>query len=206
MAQFPSQIPSINTSSSTDTLQEAGHTSLHNDTKDEVIAVAGKVGIDNSTDTTTHDYRVRQLEKEHDDDGTHSSNIIGQDQIVDYEHGSNADGEYTKYTNGDLVCRKHRLQLDYSTSDACTGTWTFPLAFIDTNYAITSSLIGPTDSQSPTGFAADASPNTEQISSLGMGSAGTNSISFSVHSAAGQTGFSSGDSMYVSVIAWGRWK
>lgn len=206
MAQFPSQIPSINDALGSDTLQETSHASLHNDTKDEVIAVAGKVGADNSSDTTTHDYRVTKLESEHEADGTHSSNIIGQDQIIDYEHASNADGEYTKYTNGDLVCRKHRVQLDYQTSSECVGTWTFPLAFMDTNYAITSSLITPNDGDSPDSFAIDATPSTEQISSLGMGNISANSITFSVHSAAGQTGFSSGDSMYVSVIAWGRWK
>lgn len=49
MTQFPNAIPDAGSAVTTDTLAQAGHTSLHNGTQNEVRAIAQKVGTGNST-------------------------------------------------------------------------------------------------------------------------------------------------------------
>lgn len=44
------------------------------------------------------------------------------------ESGSNANGSYTKYADGTMLCR-HAQTVSYATAAACTGTWTFPQTF-----------------------------------------------------------------------------
>lgn len=58
MASFPTSIPSIASVSSGDTLAAANHASKHNAMKDEIIALATKVGVDSSAVTSTHDYKL----------------------------------------------------------------------------------------------------------------------------------------------------
>lgn len=59
---FPSSLPSIATSNADDTLAVMGHASKHNAMRDEILALATKVGVDSSAVTSTHDYKIRTLE------------------------------------------------------------------------------------------------------------------------------------------------
>ena len=53
MAVFPGAIPSAGSASASDTLAAAGHTALHNTDRDEIRAIATKVGTGSSTSTST---------------------------------------------------------------------------------------------------------------------------------------------------------
>lgn len=52
MALFPGALPVAGTASASDTLAAAGHTSLHNTDRDEIRAVATKIGTGSSTSTS----------------------------------------------------------------------------------------------------------------------------------------------------------
>lgn len=58
---FPLTSPTINLADAGDTLQQAGHTQLHNSIRQEVIAIAAKVGIDGDTTQTSHDYKLSTI-------------------------------------------------------------------------------------------------------------------------------------------------
>jgi hypothetical protein len=51
MTQFPNAIPDAGSAVTTDTLAQAGHTALHNNTQNEVRAISQKLGTGNSTPT-----------------------------------------------------------------------------------------------------------------------------------------------------------
>lgn len=53
MAVYPGSIPSAGSASAADTLAAAGHTALHNTDRDEIRAIATKVGTGSSTSTST---------------------------------------------------------------------------------------------------------------------------------------------------------
>lgn len=62
MAEFPTGLPSFDDFNPTDTLQESNHSTRHNKVHSELSAVIQKLGIDNSLDANSQDYRVSQLE------------------------------------------------------------------------------------------------------------------------------------------------
>lgn len=61
-ALFPSSLPLPGTANSSSTLAAAGHTALHNNASDEIVAVATKVGVDSSADPSSIDYKLRQAQ------------------------------------------------------------------------------------------------------------------------------------------------
>lgn len=61
MAQFPGSIPAIGDTTSNQTLAQAQHNNKHQILKEEVIALAGKVGIDGSTDNSSHSYKLSDV-------------------------------------------------------------------------------------------------------------------------------------------------
>jgi microcystin-dependent protein len=61
-SNFPASIQTFTDPLSTDTL--SGHAALHTTTNDTLEAVQNKVGVDNDTDPTSFDFRIRTLEDE----------------------------------------------------------------------------------------------------------------------------------------------
>lgn len=63
MPNFPASLPDIPRPTPTDSLNSAvvPHAQNHVETADELEAVAVKVGINNSADTTSHDYKLRRI-------------------------------------------------------------------------------------------------------------------------------------------------
>ncbi len=61
MGVFPGAIPAAGTAVPTATLVAAGHTALHNTDRDEIRAIATKLGVDGSAVVTTHDYKLSNV-------------------------------------------------------------------------------------------------------------------------------------------------
>jgi hypothetical protein len=61
---------------------------------------------------------------------------IAGDPIV--ENGSNADGEYIKFSNGTMICQIFTV----STGGSGEATWTFPFTFANTNIVISGTPLG----------------------------------------------------------------
>jgi hypothetical protein len=59
---FPNSLDSLTNPVSTDQLNSPSHSDQHINANDAIEALQAKVGTDNSAVTTSHDYRIRQLE------------------------------------------------------------------------------------------------------------------------------------------------
>lgn len=95
------------------------------------------------------------------------------------ETGSGANGSYTKFADGTLIC-----QLDsFATANAATTTWTLPESFVSTSYCVTATVLGST-------------PAVATVSSKTLGSVDIESFDLTGSDAATPD---------VSVIAIGRW-
>ncbi len=57
---FPTNLDDLSNPQGTDSLQ--GHAQLHTNVNDAIEALQEKVGVNNSTDVTSLDYRVTSLE------------------------------------------------------------------------------------------------------------------------------------------------
>lgn len=122
------------------------------------------------------------------------------------EKGSNANGFYTKYADGTLVCWITRLTMAHHTVSHCKATWTFPTAFSDvTALALSATLTGVTEAERPEFAAGQATPTTDRIGSLSTGNLSTNSADIAVTRISGGADFNPGDEMYAHVVAHGRW-
>ena len=63
MADFPTSLPTLVSVSSSDSMNASGkeHDVVHNQTNDELAAALAKIGIDDSADSTTLDFRTRAV-------------------------------------------------------------------------------------------------------------------------------------------------
>lgn len=59
---YPTSLDSLTNPLSTDTLASPSHSGQHADANDAIEALQAKVGINSSAVTTSHDYRIAQLE------------------------------------------------------------------------------------------------------------------------------------------------
>jgi hypothetical protein len=59
---FPTSIDSLTNPASTDSLDTPSHSTQHINSNDAIEAIQAKVGVDNSAVTTSHDYKISQLE------------------------------------------------------------------------------------------------------------------------------------------------
>jgi hypothetical protein len=126
--------------------------------------------------------------------GTVSQN--GQSSII--ERGSNANGEFVKYADGTLICTKDAIGENGEEPTIASGdgfistdrTWTFPTAFVNTNYVFSGARKTGTASQ-PIWLCSNSSPGTDST---------TTSVGFRVAS------FVSSSQGYThSLSAIGRW-
>ena len=121
------------------------------------------------------------------------------------ERGSNANGEYVRYADGTQMCWRRRLIVEGSGS-TMNATWNFPADFAGTvQLSVTASYRGPQDSTNPNSFATDASLGVTQVGSIGLGNFTESSVTVSVVKQSSEPDFESGDKMYVTLQATGRW-
>ena len=61
---FPNSLDQLSNPNATDSLSNPSHSEQHRNANDAIEALQSKVGADNSSVTTSFDYRIRQLESE----------------------------------------------------------------------------------------------------------------------------------------------
>ena len=59
---FPTSLDTLTNPTATDTLDSPPHDTQHSDANDAIEALQAKVGIDSSAVTTSHDYKIGELE------------------------------------------------------------------------------------------------------------------------------------------------
>ena len=59
---FPASLDNLNNPNSTDSM--AGHAALHGNVNDAIAAIQAKIGIDGSSDSSSIDYKVAQIESQ----------------------------------------------------------------------------------------------------------------------------------------------
>ena len=59
---FPASLDNLNNPNSTDSM--AGHAALHGNVNDAIEAIQAKIGIDGSSDSSSIDYKVAQIESQ----------------------------------------------------------------------------------------------------------------------------------------------
>lgn len=109
------------------------------------------------------------------------------------EYGSNANGEYTKFADGTMICTGE-VDLAYGGSAYCSSAWTFPAAFSE----------APSTTASATNTAG-YTPNETELLSTRAPSATTSSGVFRIARVTGATDFQPGDTVTVNATAIGRW-
>ena len=135
--------------------------------------------------------RTKELAKIIDDDVV-TGQMVNNGAIVG--SGSNDDGSYVRWENGEQVCFTEYSEdffLTYKSSSELTGIWTFPAAFVGSqdDHTVT-----------PTPLDADDSVGTF---GLRRGS-GDGDNDFALISASGS--FGEDDTIRYKAVAWGFWK
>jgi len=121
---------------------------------------------------------------------------VGGDPIV--ESGSNADGEWTRWSDGTQICTDTVTLNSVVTARIISATWTFPVSFSSTSYSIAHLPYQ--------GLGSDAS--NVDVASRGMAfyiGASTDSVDLRNGSVSGDT-YTSGDFITTKATANGRWK
>ena len=120
---------------------------------------------------------------------------VGRGAIV--ESGSNSNGHYVRWENGEQVCWVRGFTLEYNTSTNIGNVWSFPAEFINdqtvVRHGVTSSA-GVAVSASQIGWQLSLTPNTTSIELRCYRISGS------------PNDFESGDTLPTAVIAWGFWK
>jgi hypothetical protein len=119
--------------------------------------------------------------------------------------GSNADGSYTRWSDGTQVCQIQFIELVRISTSGCTATWTFPAAFVAATYSLSGSLRPLNDGDGPADYVASCAPNVGMILPVTHGSRTATDVLLRVNRVAGGTDFSVADKVYASCIAVGRW-
>lgn len=115
------------------------------------------------------------------------------------ESGTNANGSYVRWENGEQASFIKNFTLSFDSAARCTATWTFPAGHTSTDIAISEIL----DNAS---VANDATPGRDELSATLQAVTDANNALILQYRASGATDFVSGDTLNVSLIAWGFWK
>jgi len=111
-----------------------------------------------------------------------------------FESGSNANGTYSKFADGTLICTVQGFELDYLDSATIRNDWTFPHSFIDTNRV---TMFGITRSAGNV-----ASPTNYRS---GIPTDDTDSASFARLVLSSSGTYTDNGPLTVSAMAIGRW-
>lgn len=151
---FPNSIPSYTPADPAKTLDEDNHTQRHNSMQDDIVNIATKVGIDNSADTDSIDYRLNALENQNNQfvyDQSVSGTINGSN-LVFTAQDSYVGGSLEVFING----LKQTRNVHYTETTPSVGTFTLDTApivgdIIRVNYMHTTSN-GTTDADTVDGY------------------------------------------------------
>jgi len=109
------------------------------------------------------------------------------------EMGSNSNGTYVRWENGLQVCWLPRLTLPTQSSSQAYANWTFPAAFVDTNYSVHITQTWQSgDAGAPKVTMAFTQNRAESRCSVRLASKNADLVD--------------GDSWGVALVAIGRWK
>jgi hypothetical protein len=89
MSQFPSSLPSFTNLIANQTLAANNHTARHNDVHAELIAIATRLGITGSLDTSSIEYRLTDLRNDFDSSATPGNSIISDEAVTGAQNGTN---------------------------------------------------------------------------------------------------------------------
>lgn len=120
------------------------------------------------------------------------------------ETGSNSNGRYVRFADGTQICFG-TVQLDNATTSRCSGTWTFPAAFVDGTYRVTSEYKPSNGADVVTTVFASAAPTAREILAPIHGGKTTTTVTIAGNTISGATAFGASDHLFVDVIAIGRW-
>lgn len=119
--------------------------------------------------------------------------------------GNNGGGWYYRYADGRQVCVIDKLQLTYNSPDNCLGTWTFPIQFFGRPHHISASLRPAADGGNATTIGNNCAPGMPELNAPFPGAINVGSCHFRVYRQEGGTSFVSGNHVWVSAMAEGRW-
>jgi hypothetical protein len=136
-------------------------------------------------------------------DGVYFNMVLGRDLPFS---GSGANGAWTKYPSGDLVCRVASFEVPYLSISSLSATWTFPAAFNSTSQLhVSATVTGLTPATSGSSLMAGVSVVTrEKLSAMSVGPTTTTTATIYIFND-GSANFAAGDKMYVTLRAEGRW-
>ena len=121
---------------------------------------------------------------------------VGGDPIV--ESGSNADGEWTRWSDGTQIVKNSSLLCTFSSVNTLINSWTYPASF-NTRPVCVHTLIDSRDG------GGNFTVNEITIDNISAMLRLISEFSAGVR-ISGSSQFSSGDTYYANVTATGRWK
>jgi hypothetical protein len=121
------------------------------------------------------------------------------------ERGSNANGRWTKFADGTMVCVRNILTLTYSSTASMVVDWTLPATFIGTDYSFATSFRPSTDAGGSSTWADTATPGAGSLGAIAHGNKTTTAVAIRAYRDPSGSNFASGDTLYVSATAIGRW-
>ena len=124
--------------------------------------------------------------------------FVGRGAIV--ESGTNANGSYVRWENGEQVCFGDPT-LTFNSSSTMRVTWSFPAAFVNSDHYTTANLA---DNFQNT--VANAGGMSGGLRVRYDGSQQSGSVIIDQSRAADTTSFESGDTILTRAMAWGFWK
>lgn len=115
-----------------------------------------------------------------------------------FENGTTSDGNYTRFADGTQICQAD-LVLDYQSAALCSADWRFPEGFAPASAPQVLGMLN-NDDLSVTAPSITAA----QITSVTVSSLSKISVTVQIHTLDGHS-FTTGESVMVSAIAFGRW-
>lgn len=117
--------------------------------------------------------------------------------------GDDTVGYWWRTADGIQKCWHPKVKLDFSTASDCFGTFTFPVTFVGQSYHVTATLVPANANDNSTLVAANCAPARNELLEPIAGQRFNASVGIRVHTRS--TSFVSGNFVYASVSAEGRW-
>ena len=141
------------------------------------------------------------------DDASQTENVVTGEGIIfnntkDYYplRGTNANGTFVKHADGTMVC-SHYVKAEFNSASRLRASWTLPAAFVAADYSFSAAP----SYVSPAGVREGIAPAKLATSMIVRDSHTASSLIINVDSFASSP-FVSGDFIWLSLMATGRWK
>jgi hypothetical protein len=113
---------------------------------------------------------------------------------------------YIRLAGGTQICHIRGVELVFGATSSVTAVVTLPKAYFSTQHFSASAILRPaTETSSTATFAADATPDEDEILAPVCGNKGVTQVAIRVFRIKGGTNFSALDKLYVDVTTVGRW-